>query len=117
MELRISARCVDEVTVIDCAGRVFGEQGRSFRNTLGALLAGANTAVLNLDGISSMDSWGMTALMALCLSARRNGTTITLAGVRPALSEMFRLYNLLASFEMYESVDAALSALRKGAPV
>lgn len=103
--------------MVDCAGRVFGEQAYTFRNTLGALLAGAKIAVLNLEGVTFMDSWGITALMRLCLSARRNGRLVALAGVRPTLSELFRLYNLLGRFEVYQDVPAALTALHQGVQV
>jgi anti-anti-sigma factor len=116
MELRICARRVDGITVIDCAGRIFGEQATTFRNTVGALLTSSKMAVLNLNGVTSMDSWGMTALIKLCLSARRNARTVAVAGVRPAISELFRLYHLLASIEIYDTADTAVAALQR-APV
>ncbi len=61
----IGARAVDDVTILDLKGRfVLGEDTRAFRDKLQELVkSGSKNILLNLGGISHMDSSGLGELV------------------------------------------------------
>jgi STAS domain-containing protein len=60
MQLRLSTRVVDDVVVVDCAGRiVFGDEAALLRDTVKKLLTQNNRIVLDLKGINYIDSGGL----------------------------------------------------------
>ena len=59
MQLKLNTRNVNGVTVVDCNGRiVFGEESALIRDTLKQLIKENSQIVLNLSGISYIDSGG-----------------------------------------------------------
>ena len=74
MQLRLSTRVVDDVVVVDCAGRiVFGDEAALLRDTVKKLLTQNNRIVLDLKGINYIDSGGLGTLVALYTSAHTAG--------------------------------------------
>ncbi len=60
MQLKLNTRTVNDVAVVDCNGRiVFGEESALLRDTLKQLIQEKNQIVLNLSGISYIDSGGL----------------------------------------------------------
>src|ERR1700686_3109017 len=59
VQLKLSTRTVDDILVVDCAGRiVFGEESAELRETVKKLIAQSRRIVLNLAGVSYIDSGG-----------------------------------------------------------
>src|SRR2546421_4157959 len=59
MNLKIETRVTDGVTIVSCHGRImFGEEATELRETLKRLLASTRQIVLNLSGVTYIDSGG-----------------------------------------------------------
>src|SRR2546428_1246471 len=66
VQLRLSNRTVDGIMIVDCNGRiVFGEESASLRETLKQLITQHNRMLLNLGGVSYIDSVALGTLVAL----------------------------------------------------
>jgi anti-anti-sigma factor len=69
--------------------------------------AGSMNLVVDLAGVSAIDSAGIRALVRAHTSAQRVQGTMRLAAVGPAISTVLDLARLSGIFETYESVEAA----------
>ena len=116
MQLKLNTRTVDGVLVVDCSGRlIFGEESASLRDTLRDLIPQHKKIVLNLGGVSYIDSGGLGTLVALYTSARNSGSSIKLANLTPRVGDLLQVTKLLTVFEVYDSEDGALESFRSAA--
>ena len=68
MNLKIETRVTDGVTIVSCHGRImFGEEATELRETLKRLLATTRQIVLNLSGVTYIDSGGLGPWLASIL--------------------------------------------------
>lgn len=69
--------------------------------------AGHSDLVIDLSGVTAIDSAGIRALVRGHTSAQRAGGTLRLAAARPAVSKVLEVSHLSGIFETYETVEAA----------
>jgi anti-sigma B factor antagonist len=116
MQLKLNTRTVNDVAVVDCNGRiVFGEESALLRDTLKQLIQEKNQIVLNLSGISYIDSGGLGTLVALYTTAQNAGGSLKLANLTQRVDDLLQVTKLLTVFEVYDSEDKALASFGKGA--
>lgn len=116
MTLKIESRVVDGVTVVSCSGRlVFGDESGALREYLKKTLTSTRQVVLNLTGVSYLDSGGLGTLVGVYSSARAGGADIKLTGIGPRLRDVLHITKLVTVFEVYESEQQAIAAFRQGA--
>jgi anti-sigma B factor antagonist len=112
MALRIDTKEAGGVTVVTVAGRVtLGDESNQMRTMIKELLAqGKKRLVLDLGGVSYIDSAGLGTLVAAYTSARNSGADIRLANISQKLDDLLNITKLVTVFSVYESVDDALKA-------
>jgi anti-sigma B factor antagonist len=116
MQLKLSKRIVKGVTIVDCNGRiVFGEESALLRDTLKKLITENSQIVLNLAGISYIDSGGLGTLVALYTTAHNAGGGVKLANLTQRVGDLLQVTKLLTVFEVYDSEDKAIQSFGKGA--
>ncbi len=116
MQLKLNTRTVNGVTIVDCNGRiVFGEESALLRDTLKQLIKETNQIVLNLGGISYIDSGGLGTLVALYTTAQNAGGSIKLANLTQRVGDLLQVTKLLTVFEVYDSEQKAIQSFGKGA--
>ena len=117
MQLKLSTRTRDGILVVDCNGRiVFGEESANLRDTVKKLIAENNKKiVLNLSGVSYIDSGGLGTLVALYATARNAGGAIKLANLTQRVDDLLQVTKLVTIFDVYDSEEKAIQAFRKGA--
>ena len=116
MTLKMSSRLLDGIVVLDCSGRiVFGDETRTLSETVKQLLEESTQIVLNLAGVSYIDSGGLGTLVALYTTARNRGGMIHLANLTQRVGDLLQVTKLLTVFEVYEGEDQAVRAFRKHA--
>jgi anti-sigma B factor antagonist len=71
---------------------------------------GEKLLVLDMDGVTYMDSTGVGELVAACSSARRRGATIKLATLPQRVWRLLEMIQLLKGFETYETQDDAVES-------
>lgn len=116
MPLKISTREVKGVTVIDCSGRiVFGEEAFALRDTVKALLTQPRNIVLNLSGVSYIDSGGLGTLVGLYTSARTAGGSVKLASLNNRVIDLLQITKLVTVFDVFDRVEDALGSFNLAA--
>jgi anti-sigma B factor antagonist len=116
VQLKLSTRTKDGVLVVDCSGRiVFGEESAHLRDTVKKLVSENNRVVLNLPGITYIDSGGLGTLVALYTTARSGGGSIKLANLTPRVGDLLQVTKLLTVFDVYDSEDKAIESFKKEA--
>jgi len=116
VQLRISTRTIDGVLIVDCNGRiVFGEESANLRDTVKKLINENKNIVLNLSGVSYIDSGGLGTLVALYTSAQTNGGKIKLASLTPRVGDLLQVTKLVTIFEVYDNEEQAVQSFRRGA--
>ena len=115
MQLKLSTRMVDGVTVVDCAGRiVFGDESALLRDTVRKLIGENSRIVLNLADISYIDSGGLGTLVALYTTARNAGGAVKLANLTQRVGDLLQVTKLVTTFEVFDSEKEAVDSFRKG---
>ena len=116
MQLKLSTRTVDDILVVDCAGRiVFGEESAELRENVKKLIAQSGRIVLNLANVSYIDSGGLGTLVALYTTARNAGGSIKLANLTERVGDLLQVTKLLTVFEVFDSEKGALESFRTAA--
>jgi anti-sigma B factor antagonist len=116
MQLKLTTRVVNGVTVVDCNGRiVFGEESAYLRDTIKKLITENTQIVLNLGEISYIDSGGLGTLVALYTTAHNAGGAVKLANLTQRVDDLLQVTKLLTVFEVYDSEEKAIQSFGKGA--
>ena len=111
MTLKIDTHVADGVTVVTCTGRiVFGDEANALRDNLKKQLMGTKRVVLNLSGVSYIDSGGLGTLVGVYSSARSAGADIKLTGLGQRLRDVLAITKLATVFEVYDSEQQAIAA-------
>src|SRR5262245_52222861 len=110
--LTIGQHSRGEVTVLDLDGKLtLGEASSAFRERVRALLGEGNKKLLvNLAGVSHVDSSGVGELVSAYAAANRDGASLKLVNLQHAVENLLQLTKLLTVFEAYESEEAAVAS-------
>ena len=116
MQLKLTTRTVQDILVVNCDGRiVFGEESAELRDKVKALIAQNKRIVLNLAGVTYIDSGGLGTLVALYTTAHNAGGAIKLTNLTPRVGDLLQVTKLLTIFEVYDTEEEAIQSFRKGA--
>ena len=104
------------VLVVQLSGALlFGEESSSLRSLVRDLLNQSSHILLDLKGVSYIDSGGLGTLVALYASARKVGGEIKLARLGPRANEVMQITKLLTIFDVFDDVDAAVASFEQPA--
>lgn len=116
MGLKMFTRTLGPVAVVNCSGRiVFGEEAAELREKIKGLLGETRQIVLDLGGVTYIDSGGLGTLVGLYSSARASGGEIKLANLTQRVRDLLQITKLMTVFDCYDTVDAATAAFQKRA--
>src|SRR5258705_13717909 len=116
MTLKMDTLLADGVTIVACSGRiVFGEEAAGLRDSLKKLLETTKRIVLNLSGVTYIDSGGLGTLVGVYSSARAAGAAIKLTGLGQRLRDVLQITKLATVFQVFDTEQEALAALGRGA--
>ena len=116
MQLKLIVRTIDDIVIVDCNGRIiFGEESADLRDTVKMVISQSKRVVLNLSGVTYIDSGGLGTLVALYTTARNNGGAIKLANLTQRVGDLLQVTKLVTIFDVYNSEEEAIESFRKGA--
>ena len=116
MALKITTREQAGVTIVMCNGRiVFGDESAELRDKIKSLLAQNKKIVLNLGGVSYIDSGGLGVLVSLYTSARASGGNVKLANLTQRVGDLLQITKLLTVFEVYDGEQKAIDSFKQAA--
>ena len=108
MQLKLIVRTIDDIVIVDCNGRIiFGEESADLRDTVKMVISQSKRVVLNLSGVTYIDSGGLGTLVALY--------TTKLANLTQRVGDLLQVTKLVTIFDVYNSEEEAIESFRKGA--
>jgi anti-sigma B factor antagonist len=112
INLYINERRVGDVTILDLKGRPrVGGTTVALHRSIRSLIQEEKTLILlNLSGVTHIDSAGLGELIAGYVTARAKGGDIKLLKVTETLRELMSVTNLLNVFDVYENEPDALAS-------
>jgi anti-anti-sigma factor len=117
--IEIHQRSAGSVTVLDLVGSLVlseGTQDRRLKEALSTLIGqGLRRFVVNLAGVSQIDTAGLTTLVAAHLVVTRRGGRLKLANPTRRIREVFGVTRLNSFFDVCETEEEALSTLEQDA--
>jgi len=116
MPLELQTRTQGDVTLISLHGRiVYGEETVVLREVVKKLLVTSHKLVLNLAGVSYVDSGGIGTLVGLFHSATACGSELKLAAANDKVLHVFEITRLLPVLGLYPSEQQAVDSFSKQA--
>ena len=116
--MHVEVRNLEDVILVDLEGRlVAGVGDQILRDVMDELIAeGWQKILLNLSGVSWIDSSGIGELVAGIRLAKRFNCSVKLLRVGDRVKHVLSLSQLLPLLEVYESEEDALERFRAETP-
>ena len=113
-ELNIKERQADSVTVLDMQGRItIGEGSVALRNAIRKLLEeGKKNILLNLAGVSYVDSSGIGELVSSFTSVNKEGGKLKLLNLTQKIQDLLAITKLLTVFDTFEAEQEAVDSYK-----
>lgn len=113
MKLSLEIRNRGDVIVVHCQGRiVYRDEAASLSRLVGEILKKGSKLVLELSGVSSMDSAGIGELALLQTWAQERNAELKCAEANPMVRTLLDLTNLDSVMEVYPTLEAAIESFR-----
>jgi anti-sigma B factor antagonist len=113
LKLSLEIRNCGDVIVVHCQGRiVYRDEAAEFSRVVGDVLEQARRVVLDLSGVSAMDSAGIGELALVQTCAREKNVELK-CGAQGMVRSVLALTNLDAVVEVHSSLDEALASFRE----
>jgi len=114
LKLSLETRNCGDVIIVHCQGRiVYRDEAATLSRVVGELMQPGQKLVLDLTGVSSMDSAGIGELALLQTWAQRKDVNLKCAGANALVRTLLELTNLDTVLEVHPSLDAALASFRE----
>jgi anti-sigma B factor antagonist len=98
-ELTLDIEVLADVATVRCAGKLTLTSASRFRHEVKRLLSQARVVIIDLTGLTMMDSLGLGTIASLYASARNAGRDLHVVNIGPRIREMFSVSRLLSLFE------------------
>ena len=110
--MTVVERRVGDVTILDLEGRlVFDDGDRIFRAHVDTLLAERRTNIIvNLQGVTYVDSCGVGVLVAKYVSLRRAGGDLRFLHLTPKSLRLMEISKLVDVFRVYDDEAEAVAS-------
>ena len=114
MKLSLEQRNRGGVMIVHCQGRiVYRDEAAAFSRLVAEVLPHASNLVLDLSGVTSMDSAGIGELALLHSRAQERNVSLKCAGPTRLVRNLLDLTNLDSVLEIHTSLEDALESFRE----
>ena len=104
-------RHVDGVTILDLSGKItLGEESGKLRSAVQEALAGSKKILLNLKGVSYIDSAGLGELVTAFTTVKNAGGELKLLNLTSKVRDLLVITKLLTVFDVKEQEGDAIKA-------
>ena len=116
MAFQMTTHSVADTRVVECSGRiVLGDESANLRDKVREWLTECKQIVLDLGGVTYIDSIGLGVLVGLLISAQKAGGGIKLANLKPRLVDVLGVTKLMTVFETFDRAEDAVRSFNPGA--
>lgn len=111
VKLSLETRNRGDVIIVQCSGRiVYRDEAAALSRLAGEVLHNSGKMVLDLSGVSSIDSAGIGELALLYTFAQSRNADLKLASPSPIVRDLLDLTNLGSVLDIHPTVNEALAA-------
>lgn len=108
MTLQMTTRSFADSTIVECRGGILrGDTSANFHHLVKDQLTKCKQIVLDLGGVTHIDSIGLGVLGELLISAQKAGGRIRLANLTPRSTQLLCLTKLMTMFETFDRAEDA----------
>jgi len=104
----VQIKKADAPAIVAVTGELDLLTAPQLKQVLGQVIDSAKTVILDLSGVTYMDSTGLGALIGGLKRARELGGDLKLAGLVPRVRKVFSITKIENVFEIYASVEQAI---------
>ena len=110
--MKATSRDVNDVQIIKLEGKItIGSGDSQLREVIGnALNNGKNKVLLDMSGVTTIDSSGIGELVGSYTTVTNRGGKLKLLHLPAKLNELLHVTQLITVFEVYESEQEALKS-------
>ncbi len=117
MSLTLQSRCVGDVTVVTCSGRIVaGEESKSLQVCLDRLLPDTPHVLLHLGGVDFIDSGGLGLIARYLTRPQDRRGTLKVCAVSPKIDDVLRITRLKSVFQPYATEADSIADLHRNSP-
>jgi len=108
----VNKRQVGDVTILDLKGKItIGVGDVQLRNAVSEVMNGGATKVLiNMAGVSTIDSSGIGELVSAYTTATNRGAKLKLINLPAKVSDILTITQLITVFDVYDSESEGVLA-------
>jgi anti-sigma B factor antagonist len=119
VNLYIGQRRIGNVSVLDLKGRVrmIGTTVALHRSIGCLVLEGKTQILLNLNGVTHIDSSGLGELIASRITVTGKGGALKLCNLTDGLRDLMSMTKLLREFDVYDDESDAIASFTDEVPV
>ncbi len=115
MSLEVAAGDRDDLVIITLSGELDIYTVPIFQRDVGVVPRGTSV-VVDMDGVTLLDSSGLGALVALRSRALEGGGVVAIASTSRPVLRVFEVTGLRGTFPIGDDVDAAIKAIKNFSP-
>jgi len=110
--MKTSTRNVDGVEIISLQGKItIGSGDSQLRDIIGdTLKQGKNQILLDMKGVTTIDSSGIGELVGSYTTATNRGGKLKLLHLPPKVTDLLQVTQLITVFEVYENEQEAIKS-------
>ncbi len=110
--MKMEARHERGVTILEPRGKItIGVGDVALRNAVSeALEAGASNILVNLDGVTTIDSSGIGELVSAYTTVTNRGGKLKLEKIPPKVNDILQITQLIQVFQIFDDEDEALGS-------
>jgi len=97
--LKLHTYTWEDAAVVQCTGKLTAEYSGALKSHVKRMISDAPRIILDLNGVTRMDSSGLGALVGLYTSAKKAGCNLQLINYNKSIKDLFGITNLLSVFE------------------
>jgi anti-sigma B factor antagonist len=114
MVMKIEARTVGDINILDCSGKItLGEGTMTVRNTVRDLLKNdVKKIILNLADVNYIDSSGIGELVSTYTTVTNSGGQLKLLNLTKKIHELLAITKLLTVFQVFDNEQTALASFK-----
>ncbi len=114
LKLSLETRNRGDIIIVHCQGRiVYRDEAAALSCLVGDVLQHTNKLILDLSGVSSMDSAGIGELVLLQTWAQRENVNLKCAGPNSLVRTLLDLTKVDSVLEVHPTLDSALESFRE----
>jgi anti-sigma B factor antagonist len=113
LKLRLETRYYGDVMIVNCYGRlVYREEAVALSRLVGELLESRTKVIVDLSGVSSMDSAGIGELVLLHTLAQAKNADLKFASPSPTVLHLFGLTRLDSFLDVHPTLGESLESFQ-----